>query len=91
MFLWDKFNRRKVRAHGIEPEEVEQALLNRAIPIHEQDADGEQRWLYYGETDARRLIAVVATDIGDDLRVVTAYPLGTLQKRAYLRRRITGE
>ena len=37
MFEWDRNNLRKVRAHGIIPEEAEEALLNESIPAHEQE------------------------------------------------------
>ena len=41
MFEWDRSNLRKIRAHKIEREEAEQALLNSPIPIYEQDVEGE--------------------------------------------------
>jgi uncharacterized DUF497 family protein len=74
MFAWDRGNLRKIRAHRISREEAEQALLNDAIPIYEQDVEGEPRFIYYGETDARRLLAVVVTERGRQIRVVTALP-----------------
>jgi hypothetical protein len=43
MFDWDSNNLRKLQAHRIERGEAEQALLNDAIPIHEQDVEGEPR------------------------------------------------
>jgi len=49
MFEWDRNNLRKIRAHRIKREEVEQALLNDPIPIYEQDVEGELRVVYYGE------------------------------------------
>jgi uncharacterized DUF497 family protein len=91
MFAWDRGNLRKIRVHRISREEAEQALLNDAIPIYEQDVDGEPRFIYYGETDARRLLAVVLTERGDKIRVVTAYDLDAQQKRDYLARRVQGE
>jgi hypothetical protein len=47
--------------------------------------------VYYGETSAGRLLAVIVTDRRDTLRVVTAYPLDASQKRDYLRKRVQGE
>ena len=52
---------------------------------------GELRFVYYGETSAGRLLAVIVTDRRDTLRVVTAYPLDAGQKRDYLRKRVQGE
>ena len=91
VFDWDGNNLRKIRAHRIKPEEVEQVLSNNAIPIHEQDVQGELRYVYYGETDKGRLLAVVVSDRGQDIRVVTAYGLDAGQKRDYLARRVQGE
>jgi hypothetical protein len=63
----------------------------RSIPIYEQDVEGEPRFIYYGETDARPLLAVVVSERGRQIRVVTAYDLDAQQKRDYLARRVQGE
>jgi uncharacterized DUF497 family protein len=81
----------KDSGHRITREEAEQALLNNPIAIYEQDVQGEIRYVYYGETNAGRLLAVVVTERHDSLRVVTAYNLDAGQKREYLRRRMEGQ
>lgn len=91
MFEWDRGNLRKIRAHRISREQAEQALINDAIPIYEQDVEGEPRFVYYGETDARRLLAVIVTERRGQIRVVTAYDLDAQQKRDYAARRVQGE
>lgn len=91
MFNWDESNLRKIRAHRIKPQGVEQALSNAPILIYEQDVEGEVRYVYYGETDAGRLLAVVLVERGEKIRVVTAYNLDAGQKRDYLARRLRGE
>ena len=91
MFEWDRNNLHKIRAHGIKQEEAEQALLNDPISIYEQDVEGERRFVYYGETNAGRLLAVIVKEAGDDLRVVTAYDLDAGQRRDYIDRRAKGE
>ena len=91
MFEWDRNNLRKIRAHRITREETEQALLNDPIPIYEQDIEGERRFVYYGETNAGRLLAVIVTERADNIRVVTAYDLDAGQTREYLDRRAAGE
>jgi uncharacterized DUF497 family protein len=88
MFEWDRNNLRKIRAHRIQSDEVEQALLNDPIPIYEQDVGGELRFVYYGQTNAGRLIAVVVTERGESLRVITAYDLDAVQRRDYHARRV---
>lgn len=91
MFDWDRNNLRKIRAHRIKREEAEQALLNDPIAIHEQEVGGERRFVYYGETDAGRLLAIIVTERAGSIRVVTAYDLDAGQKRDYVLRRVRGE
>ncbi len=50
---------RKIRAHRIKPVEVEQSLSNNPILIYEQDMPEELRYVYYGESDSGRLLAVI--------------------------------
>jgi uncharacterized DUF497 family protein len=90
-FEWDRNNLRKIRAHGIEREEAEQALANNPILAYEQMVEGEIRFMHYSETDAGRLLAVVHTERGSELRVVTAYRLSATQKRDYFRVRFQGQ
>jgi uncharacterized DUF497 family protein len=90
MFEWDRNNLRKIRAHGIRPEEVEESLANDPLLIYEQQVEGEIRFLYYSETGAGRLIAAVVTERKNKLRVVTAYDLDPGQKRDYFAHRAAG-
>jgi hypothetical protein len=90
-FDWDQNNLNKIRAHRIKAEEVEQALSREPILIYEQDADGEARYVYYGETERNRLLAIVLTERDSKIRVITAYDLDAGQKRDYLERRERGE
>lgn len=78
------------RAHGILPDEVEQALLNDPIVVYTQQVEGEVRYVYYGEADAGRMVAVVLTERDEKIRVITAYDLDASQKRDYLLRRMGG-
>jgi uncharacterized DUF497 family protein len=70
---------------------VEEALSNNPILIYDQSVGGEPRFVYYGETDGGRLLAVVLTERDDRIRVVTAYKLDAGQKRDYFARRLRGE
>lgn len=90
-FEWDANNPRKIRAHGIQREEAEQALSNAPILTYEQDVEGEIRFMYYSETDTGRSLAIVTTERANALRVVTAYDLGAAQKRDYFKMRLQGE
>jgi uncharacterized DUF497 family protein len=88
MFDWDEHNLRKIRAHRIKREEVEQSLSNDPILIYEQKVGEEVRYVYYGESDIGRLLALVITERKEKIRVVTAYDLDAGQKRDYLMRRL---
>ena len=91
VFDWDENNLRKIRAHRITRRDVEYALSNSPILIYEQNVGSELRFVYYGETDAGRLLAVVLTEREGQIRVVTAYKLDAGQKKDYLARRLAGE
>jgi uncharacterized protein len=91
VFDWDENNRRKIKAHGLTVAEVEQALSRDPILIYEQDAEDESRYVYYGETDRSRLLAIVLTERRNAIRVITAYDLDAGQKLDYLERRARGE
>lgn len=91
MFDWDRSNLNKIRAHRVKAAEVEQALSRAPIPIYEQTADDEARYVYYGETERNRLLAIVVTERDGKIRVITAYDLDAGQKRDYLARRLRGE
>ena len=91
MFDWDGNNLRKLRAHRIKGDEVKQALLNDPLPVYEQHVEGELRFVYYDETEAGRVLAIIVTERGGFIREVTAYRLEAGQKRDYLLRRSEGE
>src|SRR5690242_21872707 len=87
VFDWDESNLRKIRAHRLKRADVEYALANGPILIYEQNVGGELRFVYYGETDAGRLLAVVLTEREGRIRVVTAYKLDEIG-RASCRERV---
>ena len=91
MFDWDENNLRKIRAHRIKRSDVEFALSNGPILIYEQNVGEELRFVYYGETEMGRLLAVVLTERDGRIRVVTAYKLDAGQKKDYFVRRLRGE
>ena len=91
MFDWDQHNLKKIKAHRVKAAEVEQALSREPILIYEQHVDGEVRYVYYGVTERERLLAIVVTERGDKIRVITAYDLDAGQKRDYRERRAREE
>lgn len=91
VFDWDRNNLKKIKAHRLQATEVEEALSREPDPVYEQDAGSEARYVYYGETGRGRLIAMVVTERGGKIRVITAYDLDAGQKRDYWKRRARGE
>jgi uncharacterized DUF497 family protein len=79
-----------MRAHRIKPVEAEQVLENNPLLVYEQNVEGEIRFLYYGETRSGRLLAIVMTERGDQLRVVMGYDLDAGQRRDYFQGRAEG-
>ena len=47
--------------------------------------------MYYAETKAPRLLAIIVTERGERIRVVMAYGLNAGQRRDYFARRAEGE
>ena len=76
-----------MRALPIGPEETKQALLNNPLPILEQDVEGEVSYMYYGHTDAGRLLAVLVTEENGSRQVIWSCDLNPEQRRDYLARR----
>ena len=91
MLEWDRHNRTKIKAHRLDTAEVEEALTNDPLLVYQQDADGESRYVYYGETARLRLLAIILTERRGKIRVITAYDLDAGQKRDYLERRARGD
>ena len=83
MFDWDQSNLKKIGAHRVKVAEVEQAQSREPVLIFEQAADDEARYVYYGETERNRLLAIVVTKRDNKIRAITAYDLDAGQKRDY--------
>jgi uncharacterized DUF497 family protein len=66
-------------------------MRNDPIPIYEQHVEAEVRYIYYGETDAGRLLALIVTERGEKLRIITACDLDAGQRRDYWQRRLAAE
>jgi uncharacterized DUF497 family protein len=66
---------------------AEQALRNDPLVVQFQDDAVEERMLCLGQTNRGRLLAVVYTERGRAIRVVTAYPMPPRQEEFYFRKR----
>ena len=69
------------RKHGIRFTEAEAVLFDPlALTIEDRDAEGEQRFVTIGMDATARLLVVVYTHRGDDLRLISAR-LATAKER----------
>ena len=73
-FEWDAANQGHIARHHISPEEVEQVVSGASIPLASEERSGEERHTELGETAHGRLLLVVWTWRGRQIRVVTAFP-----------------
>jgi len=82
-FEWDRGNIAHVAMHGITQEEAEQVILNRPVDLGSELRSGEERVAQIGETDSGRILAVVTTVSGVNIRVVTAWPASKNYRRYF--------
>jgi uncharacterized DUF497 family protein len=86
MFDWDDSNINHIAGHNVEPEEAEEALED---PDLKKDSaynfKGERRSAIIGATEAGRILLVIYTRRGQNIRVVTVRDASDAQKRRYRR------
>lgn len=86
MFEWDGANVDHITAHGVSPDEAEEAILDpRHVPMAAYAVPGERRQAVVGMTEDLRLIFVVFTRRGPAIRVITARDASPKQRRRYRR------
>lgn len=85
-FRWDDANIDHIARHGLEPEDAEEALLDpEGVRAPAYNSGNEKRTGFIGATEAGRILFVVYTYGGDDIRVVSAFDANVSQKRSYRR------
>ena len=85
VFEWDWANIEHVLAHGISPEEAEEAYSDpaRKPAAAYTSASGEPRRAYYGATLTDRLLYVVFTVRGGAVRIFAAREAQAEERRRY--------
>jgi uncharacterized DUF497 family protein len=83
-FEWDEANVEHIAFHQVTPTEAEDVLRSPALELEPEMVDGEERLAEVGQTRAGRILKVVVTVRGVNLRVVTAFDAGRSLKQAYL-------
>ncbi len=84
MFEWNYDNLLHIAKHGVSASEAEEVILNDPIELRFEIRNGEERHSQVGETVGGRVLVVVVTWRGHDIRVVTAYPAPKLLRVFYL-------
>ncbi len=86
MFDWDDSNVDHVARHHVTREEAEEALLDpRRISTSAYTVVSERRWALIGATEDERVLFVVFTRRGRQVRVVTARDATPREKHRYRR------
>ncbi len=87
LFDWDHENRTHIAAHNVSCAEAEQVINNEPFDLELQAANGEERFLQLGATNAGRILVVVSTWHKALIRVITAFDASKAMKRIYIARK----
>lgn len=83
-FDWDEANVEHIARHGVEPYEVEEALLDpERVPRDARNVRGEVRRAVLGAAEAGRILFVVYTIRNEKIRSVMSRDATDGEKRAY--------
>jgi uncharacterized DUF497 family protein len=83
--VWDPDKaRRNVAKHGISFTDAESVLFDsHAVTIEDRKARGEARFISIGLDSLGRILVVVFTHRGDDLRLISARPATRKERQDY--------
>jgi len=84
LFDWDEENIAHIAEHDVTPAEAEHVIDNGPLYIDYSIPGGEIRHREVGETATGRILLVVSTTRGDQIRVITAYPPSRSLRMTYL-------
>ena len=85
-FDWDEENEGHIARHGVEPHEVEEAVLDPwRKPLSAYNRGGEKRRGLIGATEAGRVVFVIYVVRGGKVRPITANDATKAQEQRYRR------
>ena len=85
--VWDRINLRKVLAHRVEPEEVEEAFGDRKRQIRRTRSDRQvRRYQMVAQTASGRYLRVIFEELPEGIRVTTAFDATDEDYRRHQRR-----
>ena len=85
-FQWDRGNTNKnLVKHNVQNWECEQVFFNRPLLVLEdpEHSVAEKRWGAFGKTDPGRLLVLIFTKRGNLLRVISARPMNSKERKFY--------
>ena len=88
---WDEANRSHIARHGISPEEVEGVFAREPFDLGYSDEQGEPRFSYIGSTARGRILLIIVTERGDQIRPVTAFEPSASLRKQFLQSRYSHE
>ena len=85
-FHWDEGNTDKnLTKHNVQNWESEQIFFNKPLLVLDDPKHSlvEKRWAAFGRTDAGRLLVVVFTRRGEQIKVISARDMNRKEKKFY--------
>jgi hypothetical protein len=86
-FEWDEHNADKIfQKHGVLPSESEQVFFNLPLMVadNDQHSQKESRFYALGRSDAGRMLFVVFTVRGVNIRVISARDMSRKEREVFL-------
>jgi uncharacterized DUF497 family protein len=82
-FDWDADNTDHIARHNVRPVEAEEVIELNPLDADTVFRNGETRTIIFGPTSAGRMLAVIVTERGNRLRVVTARDANRKEREFY--------
>lgn len=85
-FEWDEGNIKKNwEKHGVAHIECEEVFFNKPVIVKEDESHstGENRYFALGKTDTDRLLLIVFTVRGNNIRVISARDMNRKERKVY--------
>ena len=82
-FEWDIHNVGHIAEHDVVPAEVEEAVSRPNVVVPSTAGGKEQRWKFFGRTNASRYLVVVFTIRKSRFRTVTAYTMNQAERKIH--------
>jgi uncharacterized protein len=85
-FDWDSENKKHLAANKVTPVEAEQLPNSEPLDLTFEVVRNEERYRSVGATNSGRILVIVWTIRDGKIRVITAFPAGVSDKKAFLER-----